>query len=52
MFKHNQMFTDTCDCCGKTFEPWQLTHNDDGDWVCPVCYNDLDGDYSDGNDEG
>ena len=37
MFKHNAMFTDTCDCCGFEFQPWLLMQTKDGGWCCAAC---------------
>jgi len=36
-FKHNAIFTDTCDCCGVTFEPWLLVQVHYGEWWCASC---------------
>jgi hypothetical protein len=43
MFRHASTFTgftpftDTCDCCGKDFEPWLLVQVAYGEWLCMAC---------------
>jgi hypothetical protein len=37
MFRHNATFTDSCDCCGKDFEPWLLVQVAYGEWLCMAC---------------
>ncbi len=44
VFRHRVAFTDTCDRCGKHYEPWLLTLTVWGEYICQGCLDESDED--------